>query len=122
MKLLVVWVVVAGLVACGGRYEDPGSGGSGTSAPSQSSTGSDGGNKSDSSGTTVTLPQQDLGACVPGFEHAANPDRPCNWLSEAGVCFDTKDAACNCICPSTRDSLCVSSFGGPGSATMVYCS
>jgi hypothetical protein len=121
MKLLVVWAAVAGLVACGGRYEDPGSGGAGTSTPSQSSTGSDGGNKSESSGTTVTLPKQDLGVCVPGFEQAANPGRPCNWLTEAGVCFDTKDAACDCICPSTRDSLCFSSFGGPGSATMVYC-
>jgi hypothetical protein len=122
MKLLVIWVAVAGLVACGGRYEDPGSDGSGTTAPSQSSTDADGGKNSDSSGTTVTLPKQDLGVCVPGFYRPAEPSRSCNWLTEAGVCFDTKDAACDCICPTTRDSECFSSFdGGPGSATPVFC-
>jgi hypothetical protein len=123
MKPIVLWVAVAVLVACGGRYEEPGSGGSGTSTPSGSGADSDGGKKSDSSGTTVTLPQQDLGVCVPGFERAADPGRSCNWLTEAGVCFDTKDAACNCICPSTQDSLCFSNFDdGPGSATLVHCS
>jgi len=119
MKLLVLWVVVSGLAACGGRYEEPGSGGSGTSAPS---TDSEGGKKSDSSGTTVTLPQQDLGVCVPGFERVTDPGRSCNWLTEVGVCFDTKDAACDCICPSSHDSVCFSNFDdGPGSATLVYC-
>jgi hypothetical protein len=122
MKLLVLWVAVTWLVACGGRYEEPGSDGSGTSAPPGSGADSDGGKKSDSSGTSVTLPQQDLGACVPGFERAADPGRSCNWLTEAGVCFDTKDAACNCICPTSADSVCFSSFDdGPGSATLVHC-
>jgi hypothetical protein len=123
MKRLVLWVALTGLVACGGRYEEPGSGGSGTSAPAGSGAGSDGSMSSDSSsGTTVTLPQQDLGVCVPGFERAAEPGRSCNWLTEAGVCFDTKDAACACICPSTQDSVCFSNFDdGPGSATLVHC-
>jgi hypothetical protein len=120
MKRLVLWVGVTGLVACGGRYEEPGSG---TSAPAGSSTSSDGSQKSDSSsGTTVTLPQQDLGVCTPGFERAADPARSCNWLTEAGVCFDTKDDACACICPRAGDSLCWSNFdNGPGSATLVHC-
>lgn len=123
MKLPVLCAGVIALVACGGRYEEPGSGGSGTSTPAGSSAGSDSGQKSDSSsGTTVTLPQQDLGVCTPGFERATEPGRSCNWLTEAGVCFDTKDGACDCICPRTQDSLCWSDFDdGPGSATLVHC-
>jgi hypothetical protein len=124
MKLLVLWVALTALVACGGRYEDPGSGGgSGTGAPTGSGAASDNGNGSDSSGSTVTLPKHDLGTCTPGFERATNLSRSCNWLTEAGVCFDTKDAACSCICPTNADSLCFSGFdNGPGSATLVHCS
>ena len=124
MKLLVVCVALTGLVACGGRYEDPGSGGSsGTGVPASSGAASDDNNGSDSSGSTVALPKHDLGKCTPGFERATNPSRSCNWLTEAGVCFDTKDAACSCICPSNADSLCFSGFdNGPGSATLVHCS
>jgi hypothetical protein len=122
MKLLVLSLALAGLVACGGRYVEPGPSGSGTGEPAGSETTTDDGKGSDSSGTTVTLPQHDLGVCTPGFERAADPSRSCNWLTEAGVCFDTKDAACNCICPK-GDSICFSSFDdGPGSATLVHCS
>ncbi|HEX3854008.1 MAG TPA: hypothetical protein VHW01_23755 [Polyangiaceae bacterium] len=113
---------MSALVACGGRYESPGSGGAGTVAPTGSRAGSDDGKGSDSSGTTTTLPQHDLGTCTPGFERVSNPSRSCNWLTEAGVCFDTKDAACACICPSNADSVCFSGFDdGPGSATLVHC-
>jgi hypothetical protein len=122
MKLLVLSVALAGLVACGGRYEEPGSSGSGAGGPAGSGTGSDASKGSDSSGSTVTLPQHDLGACTPGFERATNPTRSCNWLTDAGACFDTKDAACACICPTSGDSVCFSGFDdGPGSATLVHC-
>jgi hypothetical protein len=122
MKSVVLAVVWTALAACGGRYEGPGSGGSGTGAATESSTGSGGSKGSDSSGTTITLPKHDLGTCTPGFERASNPNRSCNWLTEAGVCFDTKDAACACICPRNADSVCFSGFDdGPGSATLVHC-
>lgn len=123
MRLVILSAALVALVACGGRYEEPGSGGSGTSAPTGTSVGSDDSKGSDSSGTTASLPQQDLGTCVPGFERASNPSRSCNWLTDAGVCFDTKDAACACICPRNADSVCFSGFDdGPGSATLVHCS
>jgi len=63
-----------------------------------------------------------LEACKPGFSQAMFPSRPCNWVSEGEVCFDTKDLACNCLCPSDRDSVCLSGFyNGPGMATLVRC-
>jgi hypothetical protein len=119
-RWLLGFLAVTGVAACGGRYEDPGPGpgapaGSSTSAPS-------GGKSGPASGSTVTLPSHDLGVCTPGFERATNPQRTCNWLSESGQCFDTKDAACACICPGNKDSVCWSSFDdGPGSATLVQC-
>jgi hypothetical protein len=123
MKRQLLCLTWLGLVACGGRYEEPGTG---TGAPVESgagSTGSPSEGKAGSSGSTVTLPNHDLGVCQPGFDQASNPGRSCNWLTESGKCFDTKDAACACICPGNKDSLCWSNFDdGPGSATLVHCS
>jgi hypothetical protein len=68
-------------------------------------------------------PQGDiaLGPCTKGFERFANLDKKCNWLGE-GLCYDTKEAACACICPPVTNSVCISGFyDGEGSATPVYC-
>ena len=66
--------------------------------------------------------QVPLGACEEGFDPTENPDRLCNWLGEDGRCYDSRPEACNCICPSDRDSVCSSGFyQGEGEATPVAC-
>ena len=108
-------------VGCGGRVietgpEDPRTGTAGSSAANStagaSSKGSGGG----------SLPTHALGACVPGFDHASNPGRACQWLTSTGQCFDDFDAACACACPTAGSSVCSSSLpGDSNSATRVFC-
>ncbi len=119
MKRVVLCAVFSGLLACGGRVEDPKSGsgaGGGDSAPVSSA---GGGSKS---GPSDGLPSHELGDCKPGFDRASHPERACNWLTDDGLCFDTNDDACSCICPPDKASVCFSPFyDGPGSATPVSC-
>ena len=120
-KRLILAVPLLLLGACGGRAIETGPDGSGGSDVVDASAGSAGGGDRPST-PTGSLPKRDLGACDPGFSRAMFPSRQCNWLSEDGICFDTKDLACNCVCPSDHDSVCLSGFyGGPGSATVVRC-
>ena len=117
MKRIVLCAALSGLLACGGRVEDPTPGGSGGSDSAPLS--SPGGSKS---GPSAGLPSHELGDCKPGFDRASNPGQPCNWLTDSGQCFDTNDEACACICPPNKDSVCFSPFyGGDGSATPVHC-
>ena len=113
-------LLVAGLAGCGGvAVEEPtGSGGSVSDEPSTSSRAGSGASPS---GSSNPLPTHALGDCTPGFARSASPSRQCNWLTKDGICFDDKDAACNCICPASGGSVCFSGFGGPGSATLVQC-
>ncbi|MEO6602669.1 MAG: hypothetical protein ABIQ16_22485 [Polyangiaceae bacterium] len=119
---LIWFLTIATLAACGGRaVEEPSSGGSGPSAPATSEPALGGGAGRPSSPSSP-LPTHDLGDCAPGFSRVDNPNRPCNWLVEDGSCFDEKEAACACICPTSGSSVCFSGFDdGPGSATLVQC-
>jgi hypothetical protein len=98
---------------CGGRTEDSDerSGGGGSSSENSSAV-------SDASAWEANLP---LGDCQPGFEPSAAYGRPCNWLGE-GLCYDTKEDACNCICPREPGTQCISGFyDGEDSRTLVSC-
>ncbi|MEO8901040.1 MAG: hypothetical protein ABI488_05175 [Polyangiaceae bacterium] len=118
MKQLILCAVLSGLLACGGRVEDPQSGSSGDPAPASSSA-SGGGN---SGGSPGGFPSHELGDCKPGFARANSPALACNWLTDSGLCFDTNDEACSCICPRSGASVCYGPFyNGPGSATLVHC-
>lgn len=120
MKVAFLCVLLGGLAGCGGRVEGPPSGGSGGGETAPVSSGSK--NTAGNSAASDPFPQQALGSCKPGFDHASNPDRSCNWLTDSGMCFDTKDDACACICPAGNDSVCYSPFSnGDGSATPVHC-
>jgi hypothetical protein len=122
-RLLLCLLGFSGLVACGGRVlDDRGSDGSDTSQPAAPASAGSGGKSSGDSGTTVRLPTQELGQCRPGFSRAQNPALPCHWVTEAGMCFEESDAACDCVCPKDRDSVCAHGFDrGPNSATLVVC-
>ncbi len=63
-----------------------------------------------------------LGPCAEGFDPDEAPNDPCDWLGEDGLCYATKEAACDCVCPRDRDSTCSSGFfRGEGQATPVDC-
>jgi len=71
---------------------------------------------------TNPFPSKELGPCTPGFKLSDHPMRPCPWLTEAGLCFQSSDAACNCACPTDRDSFCVHDFDSDPNATLpVFC-
>jgi hypothetical protein len=127
MRRLSWMFSVLGLVAlagCGGRViDDVGSGDSVPSSPVPSSTSTSGKNNGKpKAGSSSSLPSHDLGSCTPGFLRIENPDRPCHWLSETGMCFDDSEGACACLCPTDHDSVCAHGFDqGPNSATFIYC-
>jgi len=120
---LLVMGFVALAVSCGGRViDDSGSGEFSPSdfLPSGSAAGNAG--KSGTSRPSTPLPTTKLGDCVPGFLRAEHPERPCRWLTEAGMCFEKTDAACACICPLDHESVCAHGFdGGPNDAKLVVC-
>ena len=122
----VLFVSLA-LVGCGGRAElEPvsGEGGapSGNAGHVAGTAGSAGKGSSQGAASGGPLAGHELESCVPGFNRADAPGRPCTWLTEAGECFDEKEKACACACPQTKSSVCSSPFpGGPGSMTPVFC-
>jgi hypothetical protein len=114
--------ITSGVVGCGGRVveEPPGTEKPETTDPAPSSTGAAG--TGSSPGSPTKLPSHPLGDCVPGFDHGSNPSRACPWVTQNGQCFNSEDAACACICPTSGGSLCSSNFSpGPGGTTTVYC-
>lgn len=111
-RTFLSWALCWLLLGCGGQAErsiDDGAGSaSGDGASSKGETDPSGG------GTP-------LGMCVLGFQRFENLDKKCNWLADER-CYETKEAACACVCPRTDGTLCLSGFyDGDGSATQVSC-
>ena len=102
------------LAGCGGQVEGDG-GDSESAEPTGEEEGGSGGEPSD-----VEPGELVLDDCELGFR----PDEsqaPCNWLAKER-CYETKTAACECICPLDGPSLCLSDFyGGDDSQTRVSC-
>lgn len=76
-----------------------------------------------SSVTTGTKPSTtQLQDCRPGFDPNLERMRPCPWLASDGLCYAVREEACNCVCPTNADSLCLSSFySGENGRTAVSC-
>ena len=124
-------VACGALAGCGGRTEgEPPS----SSEDNQNSSGgrSSGGSTSspppdqafsDDPPTTGTDPDSYLllGDCSPGSWPVDG--EPCPWLAD-GLCYDTKQAACSCVCPfDAEDSVCLSGLPGDEYARIrVTCS
>ena len=63
----------------------------------------------------------ELGACSLGSPVLEASGKPCAWLAD-DRCYDTREMACNCVCPRTRDSQCSSGFDdGPDGHVWVEC-
>jgi hypothetical protein len=117
----LAWLALV-VTACGGTVLDPEDGETAPSSQTGSGSGSETGSQTGSE-TAPDFKDVPLGECIEGFSRHVDATTPCNWLGEDGLCYETKEAACNCICPRDRDSTCSSGFfRGEGEATPVNCS
>jgi hypothetical protein len=103
--------------ACGGVVEggsqDPDEG---TPSNSPSGTGA-----SSSQGTDNPDADTDLGDCTLGPTENRATDQQCAWVAEMR-CYQTREMACNCACPRSRNSQCASGFeAGPDGHVWVAC-
>jgi hypothetical protein len=115
---LLIVAAVLGAIACGGKTEEgDGFGDGGTAGAS----GSSGSGSSGSGGGGSGGPGTPLGECKMGTPPPATFEEPCAWLAK-DLCYETKEAACACICARDRKTTCISSLpGGPNDRIAVEC-
>ena len=107
------------VVACGGVVETSHQPGENTS---KSTTGTSGkASKSNDGSTDNPDADTDLGSCKLGPKENYGSDKPCAWVAD-GLCYDSRDMACNCVCPRSHNSQCASGFeSGPNGHVWVAC-
>lgn len=111
---LGVWTLA---VACGGNVEggqkDPEGG---DSSPPGATT-----SEKDDFGSDNPDADIDLGSCKLGpVENYSSPE-PCAWVADKR-CYSSREMACNCSCPRSRNSQCASGFeAGPDGHVWVAC-
>jgi hypothetical protein len=110
------WLVLAA-TGCGGiaegRSERPASKEGSAGEATKSAT------NSETQGTPGIEGDTALGDCKLGKLEGSDED--CAWVAE-GRCYTSRDMACNCACPRSRDSACVSGFeAGPDGHVWVSC-
>lgn len=119
-RLLPVLLLAA---ACGGVVEggsqDPDEG-TPTGTPTASGSGSGSGSSS-SQGTDNPDADTDLGACTLGPVENRSTNKRCAWVADKR-CYESREMACNCACPRSRNSQCASGFeSGPDGHVWVAC-
>jgi len=107
-------------VACGGVTEggshEPGSQDPDGSAPPSTPTTSESETPSDNPDADT-----DLGECTLGALENRATDQLCAWVADKR-CYQTREMACNCACPRSRNSQCSSGFDeGPDGHVWVAC-
>lgn len=111
----LAFTLASAVGACGGRTTEDEAPEPERPTASSGQTPSQAGSTDAGSGATA------LGPCMPGFNPADEPGHACNWLAD-GLCYDTKVAACSCVCPRNKtNSSCVSDFFQENGRTKVTC-
>jgi hypothetical protein len=106
-------MTAASLVACGGHVQ----GGGSENDPSSPQTA---GSKGSQPGFDPTTDAQ-LGNCKMGPPETFDENGKCAWVAD-GRCYQDRAMACNCVCPRSKDSVCLSGFdGGPNGHVSVSC-
>lgn len=114
-------LTLCALSACGGRVEAPPDGSGSSSSESESDPTPVAAAGKSNGGSPDDPSRGKLGDCKPGFARS-DSSHTCDWLTPEGLCYASKEAACNCTCPRDHDSVCVSGFyDGPGRETKVIC-
>jgi hypothetical protein len=108
------------LTGCGGHVE-----GGGSNDPGESTSGKQPAPSNTSSSSNADNPDADtdLGDCTLGpLEYGgSDSDKPCPWATN-NRCYETREMACNCACPRSHDSQCVSGFdAGADGHVLVSC-
>jgi hypothetical protein len=93
-------VVFCALGACGGEVERGG------------------GQVGESGGDGGPFAAAKTGPCKSGAPPSAGAF--CPWIAEER-CYLSKEAACACICPTDRDSICTSAFSSDHAPVEVNC-
>ena len=63
----------------------------------------------------------DLGDCKLGPVENRSTNQQCAWVADMR-CYQTREMACNCACPRSRNSQCSSGFDeGPDGHVWVAC-
>ncbi len=102
--------------ACGGVVETSHEPGESTAMQSPGTSG-----KSGKATTDDPDADTDLGDCKLGPKESYASNQPCPWVADSH-CYDTREMACNCACPRSRNSQCVSGFeAGPNGHVGVVC-
>lgn len=109
------------LAACGGAVEG------GSSQDPDEGAGDDGANGVSGSKNAPQTPTNnpdadtDLGDCKLGPPESRAADQQCAWVA-GERCYQTREMACNCACPRSRNSQCASGFeAGPDGHVWVAC-
>lgn len=123
VETLLALTCAALVLACGGNVEG-GDGERPEGAEAEAKGGSaapgGGGAGEDEKGAGEEPGDLRLEECELGFP-LEEAEGPCNWLAK-NRCYETKLAACSCVCPRTGPSVCSSAFyGGEDSRTRVTC-
>ncbi len=90
--------------ACGGVVETSHDPGKSTATQSSGAAGKSMGNATDNPDANT-----DLGDCKLGPAENYASDLACAWVADAH-CYATREMACNCACPRSHNSQCVSGF------------
>jgi hypothetical protein len=113
-------VVLEAAVACGGNVEG-GSKAPGDDTPATTPSDNDASGDSDQNAIDNPDADTELGSCKLGPRENLASSEPCAWVAD-DRCYQTHDMACNCACPRSRNSQCVSGFdAGPDGHVWVAC-
>ena len=104
-KQINIIILLVFLAGCGGEVKK--------SDPIQT----DGGESNGGGGgfSSTALP-----GCSPGFKPEDQPSRSCDFLAD-GLCYESKVAACACVCPNRSNTNCTSGFPRPNGRVVVTC-
>jgi hypothetical protein len=61
-----------------------------------------------------------LPGCRRGFKPDDQPSSTCDFLAD-GLCYESKVAACACVCPNRPNTNCTSGFPVPDGRVVVTC-
>ncbi len=113
---VLLFLATWGLSACGGRAVDNELG----SDPGETETNGEKEQSDAPDPPKKGSDSQQLGDCQGGHDPY---EGACPWIdSDWTLCFPSKEAACDCLCPQDRDSTCVSGFyNGENGQAPVYC-
>ena len=111
-RLWLFWIAMLAGAACGGNVDHGEEEPVGAAGSSNTAGAGDG---------TEDPNSRQLEPCEPGFDPSEEPNQECPFLGDDGLCYETRDDACDCVCPHDAPSVCIHSPIGNGATMEVWC-